>query len=119
MAAQDAWRATRIPAERDVLRRVDLGLATPWEEPQTEAELKLADIWQQVLGIDTAGAADDFFELGGDSFAATALAAEIEATFNVRFAPSDVINLATIAEQARGIAAAIVHGARHGRVCLL
>ena len=103
IAAQDAWRATRIPAERDVLRRVDLGLATPWEEPQTEAELKLADIWQQVLGIDTAGAADDFFELCGDSFAATALAAEIEATFNVRFAPSDIINLSTVAMQARAV----------------
>src|SRR6516164_10167121 len=103
IAAQDGWRATRIPVERDVLRRVDLGLATPWEEPQTEAELKLADIWQQVLGIDTVGAADDFFELGGDSFAATALAAEVEATFNVRFAPSDVINFSTIAKQARAV----------------
>ena len=103
IAAQDAWRATRIPAERHVLRRVELGLATPWEEPQTEAELKLADIWQQVLGIDTVGAADDFFELGGDSFAATALAAEVEATFNVRFAPSDVINLSTIAKQSRAV----------------
>jgi thioesterase domain-containing protein/acyl carrier protein len=104
IAVQDARRATRIPAERDVLRRVDLGLATAWEEPQTEAELKLADIWQQVLGIDAVGAADDFFELGGDSFAATALAAEIEATFNVRFAPSAIINFSTIAKQARTVA---------------
>ena len=87
-----------------MLRRVDLGLATPWEEPQTEAELKLADIWQQVLSIDAIGAVDDFFELSGDSFAATALAAEIEATFNVRFAPADIINFSTIAKQARAVA---------------
>src|SRR5262249_2780512 len=38
-----------------------------------------------------------------DSLAATILATEIEATFNVRFAPSDVINLSTISKQARAV----------------
>jgi thioesterase domain-containing protein/acyl carrier protein len=60
----------------------------------------LAAIWRQVLAIDTVGVSDDFFDLGGDSFAATALAAEIEATFGLRFAPSDIINLSTVAKQA-------------------
>jgi len=87
-----------------VLRRVDLGLATLWQEPTSEAERKVAAVWQQVLGIDAIGAADDFFELGGDSFAATTLAAEIEATFDVRFAPADIINLSTVAKQARTVA---------------
>jgi thioesterase domain-containing protein/acyl carrier protein len=91
----------------DLLRRVDLGLTTQLELPQSESELKLANIWQHVLGIDVIGTADDFFELGGDSFMATALAAEIEATFDVCFAPSDIINLSTIAEQARAVTPAL------------
>ncbi len=91
-------------AQPALLRRTDLGLATPWEQPRTEAELKLARIWEQVFGIDQVGNADDFFELGGDLFAATALAAEIEATFGVQFAPATIIQSSTIAKQARIIA---------------
>jgi thioesterase domain-containing protein/acyl carrier protein len=87
-----------------VLRRADLGLATQWEEPASETEKKLAEIWRQVLGMDAVGKLDDFFDLGGDSFAATALAAEIEATFGVRFAPGDIISLSTVAKQAAAVA---------------
>jgi len=87
------------------LRRDDLGLSTPFEESKTECERALVTIWEDVLGVDAIGASDDFFELGGDSFAATTLAAEIEARFGVRFAPSDIINLSTIATQAEAITA--------------
>jgi thioesterase domain-containing protein/acyl carrier protein len=86
-----------------LLRRADLGLSSPWEQPKSEEELKLAEIWRQVMMLDAVGTADDFFELGGDSFMATTIAAEIEATFGVEFAPGDIINLSTIAEQARAV----------------
>jgi thioesterase domain-containing protein/acyl carrier protein len=86
------------------VRRADLGLSTPWEEPQSETEMRLAEIWQRVLDIDTVGRLDDFFELRGDSLAATSLAAEIEATFGIRFAPGDIISLSTVATQARAMA---------------
>jgi thioesterase domain-containing protein/acyl carrier protein len=101
---QDPLSAGRIAAEPSLLRRADLGLKSPWEEPRSEAEQKLAKIWRDVLGIDAVGAADDFFELGGDSFAATALAAEIEAAFGVKFAPADIINFSTFAKQAPVVA---------------
>lgn len=102
---QDRQSAAEVVAEAQLLRRIDLNLSTPWEALQSEAQVRLAAIWQQVLGIDAVGACDDFFDLGGDSFAATALAAEIEATFNLRFAPSDIINFSTVAAQAKMIAA--------------
>ena len=85
------------------LKRADLALSTALKRPQTEAETKLVAIWQDVLGIDLVGTCDDFFELDGDSFAATALAAEIEASFGTRFSPADIANFPTIALQAHAI----------------
>jgi thioesterase domain-containing protein/acyl carrier protein len=99
---QDNASSERIsPGDALLLRRADLGLSTPWIEPKSDAERKLAEIWRQVLGVDPVGATDNFFDLGGDSFMATTLAVEIEATFGVRFAPGDIIGLPTIAQQAR------------------
>jgi thioesterase domain-containing protein/acyl carrier protein len=102
---QDRGPASFAESEPQRLRRGSLGLSTPFEKPQTELELKLATLWEHVLGVETIGAADDFFELGGDSFAATTLAAEIEATFGLRFAPSEIIEFSTVAKQAQAIAA--------------
>jgi amino acid adenylation domain-containing protein len=42
-------------------------LATAYVAPRTEAETRLAAIWQDLLGITPVGVYDDFFELGGDS----------------------------------------------------
>jgi amino acid adenylation domain-containing protein len=41
--------------------------------PRTAAERFVAEIWQQVLGIDRIGARDDFFALGGSSIKAALL----------------------------------------------
>src|SRR5439155_13253994 len=42
-------------------------LATAYVAPRTEAETRLAEIWQDLLGLTPIGVYDDFFELGGDS----------------------------------------------------
>ena len=89
---------------KEAVRRADLALSTECKEPGNEAERKLAAIWRDVFGIDAVGITDDFFELGGDSFTATALAAEIEATFGTRFTPADIITLSTVAQQAEKLA---------------
>ncbi|AXG70213.1 tyrocidine synthase 3 [Kordia sp. SMS9] len=41
--------------------------------PSTETERKLAEIWQEVLGVDKVGITDNFFELGGHSLKITQL----------------------------------------------
>ncbi len=101
---QSRSTAVEVAAETPLVRRSDLDLPTPWTVPKTETEIALANIWRDVLNIDPIGASDDFFDLGGDSFAATTLAAEIEAVFKVRFAPSDIINASTVEKQAQRIA---------------
>jgi len=49
--------------------------------PCTEVQKKLAAIWQRVLKIESVGIREDFFQLGGDSLALTAMMAEIEIEF--------------------------------------
>lgn len=57
--------------------KVDRGALRAWQPggqadraPQDALEAQISAVWQEVLGIDQAGADDDFFALGGDSFAA-------------------------------------------------
>lgn len=56
---------------------------TPHVPPSNEVEQRLAAIWARVLKADLPGIHHDFFELGGDSFAVTAMIAEVEAGFDV------------------------------------
>ncbi|MFZ1005269.1 MAG: SDR family NAD(P)-dependent oxidoreductase, partial [Candidatus Sulfotelmatobacter sp.] len=42
-------------------------IATPYQAPGTPVEQKIAEVWQQVLGIDRIGVNDNIFDLGGDS----------------------------------------------------
>jgi pyochelin synthetase len=46
------------------------GPARPYTAPRTGTEKALVEIWESVLGLDRVGIHDDFFELGGQSFAA-------------------------------------------------
>jgi amino acid adenylation domain-containing protein len=39
----------------------------PFVKPETDAERLLAEVWQEVLGINRVGRNDNFFHLGGDS----------------------------------------------------
>ncbi|MEO8429878.1 MAG: amino acid adenylation domain-containing protein [Acidobacteriota bacterium] len=49
--------------------------------PRDTLELVLLKIWEEVLGIPSIGATDDFFALGGHSLLAVRLFSEIEKTF--------------------------------------
>ncbi|MCZ8519464.1 MULTISPECIES: non-ribosomal peptide synthetase [Paenibacillus] len=49
----------------------------PYEAPETEAEQKLAALWQAVLGVERVGRGDSFFGLGGHSLKATVLFSRI------------------------------------------
>ncbi|MGW7486404.1 non-ribosomal peptide synthase/polyketide synthase [Streptomyces sp. NPDC054786] len=43
------------------------GATGPHLAPRTDTERRIAQIWADVLGLDTVGADDNFFDLGGDS----------------------------------------------------
>ncbi|MCK4260461.1 MAG: amino acid adenylation domain-containing protein [Halanaerobiales bacterium] len=48
----------------------NLVVGTEYVAPTTEAEIKLATIWGNILGTEMVGINDNFFELGGDSIKA-------------------------------------------------
>ena len=50
-------------------------------EPATDTEKRLAGIWRKVLGVARVGATEKFFDLGGDSLAATRLITLIQTEF--------------------------------------
>ncbi len=51
--------------------------------PLTLVEKQLAEIWHQVLGIESIGSHDNFFELGGDSLLAVQMLSLVRDTFQV------------------------------------
>lgn len=71
--SEEGAEAATAPVER--YPRPALPVA--YAPPEGELEATVAEIWGQVLGFDRIGAHDNFFDLGGDSFLATRLAARL------------------------------------------
>ncbi|AET69202.1 amino acid adenylation enzyme/thioester reductase family protein [Desulfosporosinus orientis DSM 765] len=68
--------------------------------PSTETEIRLARLWEEVLGFEKIGVNDSFFELGGHSLKAAILASKIGKEFKVEFPLREIFTAATIREEA-------------------
>ncbi|GAA0373338.1 non-ribosomal peptide synthetase [Bacillus horti] len=81
-------------------------LAWSEEPPAGEVEERLAQLWQDVLGVEHVGRGDHFFEMGGHSLKATQLLTRIHKEFQVEvplrsiFKASQFIDMAKAIEQA-------------------
>ncbi|GAA1247403.1 hypothetical protein GCM10009665_43010 [Kitasatospora nipponensis] len=73
-------------------------LAVP---PSTATELALAEIWQEVLGLDRVGVTDRFFDLGGNSLRAVQILSRIRSRLGVAVELEDLFARPTIAALAR------------------
>ena len=101
---------TNGKVDRRALPRPDSArpqLKTEFAAPETAAEQVLAQIWSEVLGIDTVGANDNFFELGGDSIRSIIILARAQKSgwhLNLEdiFQNPSVRSLAKCAELAKG-----------------
>jgi len=71
-------------------------------EPSTHHEAEIAAVWRELLGIDSIGVTDNFFDLGGHSLLAMRAIAEIERRTGYRASPQSFIfeNLAQLAGHA-------------------
>ncbi|MDZ8261477.1 SDR family oxidoreductase [Nostoc sp. ChiQUE01b] len=76
-------------------QRPNLGIE--YLAPRNEAEETVANIWQEILGIECIGIDDNFFELGGNSINAIQIAAKANKT-GLKLTPKQFFEHQTIAE---------------------
>jgi amino acid adenylation domain-containing protein len=72
----------------------------PIRSPRDRVEEKLLELWTDLLGINTIGINNNFFELGGNSLNIMILASRIHREFDVRIPLGEIFNNASIREQA-------------------
>jgi amino acid adenylation domain-containing protein len=84
--------------DREALRRYSLPVRdrTSGDEPRTETEMLLADIWAEILELPDIGREDDFFNLGGDSLSGAIVAARIHAVLGVELSLGEIADHPTI-----------------------
>ncbi|MFD0589179.1 amino acid adenylation domain-containing protein [Paenibacillus sp. GCM10027627] len=69
--------------------------------PSTATEIRLADIWSEILGRDGIGVNHNFFDLGGHSLLATRLTSRIRHTFAINISVRLIFEFPTISEMAK------------------
>ncbi|NEQ79120.1 MAG: SDR family oxidoreductase [Moorea sp. SIO2I5] len=75
-------------------------LSNTYVAPRNKIEQKIADMWQQVLGLEPIGIYDDFFELGGDSLIAMTFTNQFQKQLGEIVHASAIFNAPTIAKLA-------------------
>jgi thioester reductase-like protein/acyl carrier protein len=68
-------------------------LSVDYRAPGSPAELRVAEVFADVLAMDIVGADDSFFDIGGDSLAGVAVMARLEKSFETTL-PTDALQRA-------------------------
>lgn len=74
--------------------------SAPWDTP---LELEIAEIWRRLLGRETVGRDDEFFELGGNSLLAAQMLIEVERVTGLSLPDNILFETATIGELAQAV----------------
>lgn len=86
-------RALPIPDQRPELEKAFVA-------PSNAIEIELAQIWSEVLGIQSIGTSDNFFDLGGNSLLAVRLFTQIEKKFGQKLPLATLFQSPTIEQLA-------------------
>jgi phthiocerol/phenolphthiocerol synthesis type-I polyketide synthase E len=83
-AAQPEYPApvALVPAEADAVSKV---------LPRTGLERRIAEIWQELLGIETIGVTESFLDLGGDSLIGVRVISRVKEAFRVSLTPASLL----------------------------
>ena len=87
MTIASAAKTSDVPA-------MTLQRAQP-DGPRQESEI-IAEVWQEMLGVDRVGEDDSFFELGGDSLIAIQLMARLNERLGSRATVADLFEQRTV-----------------------
>jgi acyl transferase domain-containing protein/acyl carrier protein len=105
--AHEAGAAGPAPAGR-------AALPTPFVAPGTDLERTIAEVWQELLGIEPIGIEDDFFEAGGHSLLATQVMSRLHQRLGVDVPLRTLFEARTIAVFAARVDE-LARGADEGR----
>ncbi len=109
-ARLERWVRPQDTAGQDVKRaaaaRPRPRLSAEYVAPRSEGERRLAEIWQELLGLDAVGVHDNFFELGGHSLFAARMLSRVRGAFEVALPLEAVFEAPTVAELAARLQAA-------------
>ncbi|HWS86517.1 MAG TPA: beta-ketoacyl synthase N-terminal-like domain-containing protein [Pyrinomonadaceae bacterium] len=97
--AEGARRDTAAPKPEAYLH-ARANLPGDYVAPRNNLEQALAEVWQDLLGIEQVGVEDNFFELGGHSLLATQVVARIQDIFGAQVSLDLIFERPTVAEQA-------------------
>ncbi|WP_327674283.1 type I polyketide synthase [Kitasatospora sp. NBC_00458] len=67
MLRHELWSAPVADTPAPARRHERPNLRNPFVAPNGETEHRVAEIWQELLGVESVGVQDNFFELGGSS----------------------------------------------------
>lgn len=84
--------------DREALRQYSLPVrdGNRGEEPRTETETLLADIWAEILELPGISRDDDFFNLGGDSLSGAVVGAQVYAALGVELSLGEIADHPTV-----------------------
>ena len=96
-------RGRQATAERDAPAKAPApagharpALASAYVAPRTELEQAIAEVWQELLGIEQVGVYDNFFDLGGHSLLAVRAAARLREKLGVSLSMERFLELGTV-----------------------
>jgi hypothetical protein len=109
----DLWikRRAMFAAETQV-RHKRPNLATEYVPAESELERQIAQVFSRVLGIETIGLDDDFFEMGGHSILAVQAAVQIQELGPAHAPPINLYDASNV----RALAAALTAPAENAAV---
>jgi len=91
-------------------------LAAPYVAPRNEIEEALSGIWAEVLGLETVGVDDPFFDLGGDSLLATMLLSKVTQRFALDIPVDRFFEAPTVAQAAAVLVEELERSASDGEL---
>lgn len=105
LEASAANSATRKTQRSDKFERPELD--SEYVAPETDVQRTLVNLWEELLGVNNVGIADNFFDLGGHSLIAVRLFAQVKKAYKVEFPISILFEAPTVAACAALIEAQI------------
>jgi acyl carrier protein len=76
--------AEREPQEEGAIKAPRPNLQTAYVAPRDDVERQIAQVWQEMLGVEQVGVYDNFFDLGGNSLVGVQLIARLTEEWQVQ-----------------------------------